>query len=204
MTAMLPMRLPLLLLSVATLFAAGACGGGSGDGGAANGQRITDPAKVPSSTPVQNPTLYQITGDEVILSGGQSAKITPTGSTPTTAKTHVVKAGDLCGTIATQFGITVDELQKANRAMDCSVLRIGDQLKIPAKTAAPTVAGGSTGGLTSNPTTKPSGRTHTVKQGDTCADIATNQGVKTADLIAKNALDANCLNLKIGQILQIP
>lgn len=203
MTAMLPMRLPLLLFSVTALFALGACGG-SGDSGTVSGQRITDPAKVPSSTPVQNPTLYQITGDEVILSGGQSAKITPTGSTPTTAQTHVVKAGDLCGTIATLYGITVDDLQKANRAMDCSVLRIGDQLKIPAKTAVPTVAGGSTGGLTSNPTTKPSGRTHTVKQGDTCADIATNQGVKTADLIAKNGLDANCLNLKIGQILQIP
>ena len=50
----------------------------------------------------------------------------------------------------------------------------------------------------------PAGAVYTVKQGDTCADIASNQGVKTADLIAKNGLDANCLNLKIGQILQIP
>lgn len=197
-------RLSLLLVGFASLIASAACGGGGGDTSAGKGQRITDPAKVPSSTPVQNPTLYQITGDEVILSGGQSAKITPTGSTPAATQTYVVKSGDLCGTIATQFGITVDELQKANRAMDCSVLRIGDQLKIPAKTATPTVAGGATGGLTSNPTTKPSGRSYTVKSGDTCADIAANQGVKTADLIAKNGLDANCLNLKIGQILQIP
>lgn len=205
MTSMPISRLLLLVSGLAALLASVACGGGSDDSVAGKGQRVTDPAKVPSSTPVQNPTLYQITGDEVTLSGGQSAKITPTSATPSTAQNYVVRSGDLCGTIATQFGITVDELQKANRAMDCSVLRIGDQLKIPAKAAAPTVAGGATGGgLTSNPTTRPSGRTYTVKSGDTCADIASNQGVKTADLIAKNGLDANCLNLKIGQVLQIP
>ncbi|MEO6398681.1 MAG: LysM peptidoglycan-binding domain-containing protein [Tepidiformaceae bacterium] len=191
-------RAALLFMAFAGLLLV-ACGGG-GEGPAAKGQRITDPAKVPSSTPVQNPTLYQITGDEVILSGGQSAKITPTSSTPTSSQNYVVKSGDLCGTIATQFGISVDDLQKANRSMECSALHIGDQLKIPAKAAAPT----TTGGLTSNPTTKPSGRSYTVRQGDTCADIAINQGVKASDLIAKNGLDANCQNLKIGQVLQIP
>ena len=204
MTSMLVSRLPLILVGLATLFAAAACGGGSGDSTTGKGQRITDPAKVPSSTPVQNPTLYQITGDQVILSGGQSAQITPTGSPPAATQNYAVKSGDVCGAIATQFGITVDELQKANRSMDCSALHIGDQLKIPAKAAVPTVAGGATGGLTSNPTTRASGRTYTVKSGDTCADIASNQGVKTADLIAKNGLDAACLNLKIGQALQIP
>ncbi len=204
MTSMLNARFPLLLVGVIALLAAGACGGGGDDGSTTKGQRVTDPAKVPSSTPVQNPTLYQITGDQVILSGGQSAKITPTGSTTTTAgQNYVVKNGDLCGSIATQFGITLDELQKGNRTMDCSALHIGDQLKIPGKTAAPTATAG-TGGLTTNPTAKPSGRTYTVKQGDTCADIASNQGVKSADLITKNGLDSNCLNLKIGQVLQIP
>mgnify|MGYP003895453481 CR=1 FL=1 len=201
---MLNSRLPLLVLGLTALVAAAACGGGSEGSNTGKGQRITDPAKVPSSTPIQNPTLYQITGDEVILSGGQSAKITPTSATPAAVQNYVVKSGDVCGTIATQFGITVEELQKANRAMDCSVLRIADQLKIPAKAAAPTVVGGATGGLTSNPTTRASGRSYTVKSGDTCADIAGNQGVKTADLIAKNGLDANCPNLKIGQVLQIP
>ena len=204
MTTMPTTRLPMILLGLFVLASVGACGGGGDDGGPGKGQRITDPAKVPSSTPVQNPTLYQITGDQVILSGGQSAKITPTGSSTATAgQNYVVKNGDLCGSIATQFGITLDELQKANRAMDCSALHIGDQLKIPGKSAAPTAAAGA-GGLTTNPTTKPSGRTYTVKQGDTCADIASNQGVKTPDLIAKNGLDASCQNLKIGQVLQIP
>lgn len=204
MTSMRVSRLPLLLVGLAALFASVACGGGTRDSGTGKGQRITDPAKVPSSTPIQNPTLYQITGDEVILSGGQSAKITPTGTTLPATQTYVVRPGDVCGAIATQFGITVDELQKANRSMDCSTLRIGDPLKIPAKAAAPTVAGGATGSLTSNPTTRASGRTYTVRDRDTCADIAINQGVKTADLIAKNGLDAACQNLKIGQVLQIP
>ncbi len=203
MTSMLNARLPLLLVGMIALLAAGACGGGGGDSTTGKSQRITDPAKVPSSTPVQNPTLYQITGDQVILSGGQSAKITPTGSTTPASQSYVVKSGDLCGSIASQFGVTLDELQKANRTMVCSALQIGDQLKIPGKAASPTVTAG-TGGLTTNPTVRPSGRTYTVKQGDTCADIASNQGVKSADLIAKNGLDAKCLNLKIGQVLQIP
>lgn len=190
----------ILLVSAATLLlgVAAACGGGGGNNDSGKGSRITDPAKVPSSTPMQNPVLYQITGDEVTLSGGASAKVTPTGGTPASSSNYTVVSGDVCGAIATRFGITLDELVKANRSIDCATLHIGDQLKIPAKAATP----GSSGAA--GPTTKPSGKTYTVKQGDTCADIAGSYGVKTADLIAKNGLDTNCQNLKIGQVLQIP
>jgi LysM repeat protein len=191
------------LLVGAVLFGAfAACGGDGTDKDAGKGTRITDPAKVPSSTPIQNPVLYQITGDEVTLSGGPSAKITPTGGTPTSSTTHTVVSGDLCSTIAARYGITLDELLKANRNTDCAKLQIGDQLKIPAKAGTTPAPGGGTGGA--SPTPRASGKTYTVKQGDTCADIAGSYGVKTADLIAKNGLDASCTNLKIGQVLQIP
>ena len=196
-------RLVLMVAAAAAFTAAVACGGGGDDEDTGKRDRITDPAKVPSATPMQNPTLFQITGDEVTLSGGATTRVTPTGSTPTTASTHTVVSGDLCGTIATRFGVSLDELLKANRSIDCASLRIGDQIKIPPKAATPTPVTGTTG-LTGNPTTKPSGKTYTVKGGDTCADIAGSYGVKTADLIAKNSLDPNCQNLKIGQTLQIP
>lgn len=193
----------LVFAGAAALAASAACGGGGGDTGAGKGARITDPARVPSSTPVQNATLFQITGDEVTLSGGATAKVTPTGGTPAASTTYTVVSGDLCGAIASKFGVTLDELLKANRSIDCARLQIGDQLKIPPKAATP-AANLGTGGAGSGPTPKPSGKTYVVKSGDTCADIAGSYGVKTADLIAKNGLDAGCLNLKIGQTLQIP
>ena len=203
MTGM-PKLIPLLVTLVGALaFASSvACGGDDGkDTG--KGDRITDPAKVPSSTPMQNPTLFQITGDEVTLSGGASTKVAPTGGTPAAASTYTVVSGDVCGAIASKFGVPLDELLKLNRNIDCNTLHIGDQLKIPPKAPTPTPVPG-TGGLTSNPTAKPSGKSYIVKSGDTCSDIAGSYGIKTADLIAKNNLDANCQNLKIGQTLQIP
>ena len=117
-------RFPILLLAAAAVllavFPTVACGGDDDDANAGKGSRITDPAKVPSATPMRDSTLYQITGDEVTLSGGATSKVTPTGSTPATGSTYTVAAGDLCGSIATKFGVTVDDLLKANRTVDCA------------------------------------------------------------------------------------
>ena len=61
---MAPVRVPLrpfgvgfLFVAGVVAFAAGACGGGGGEKTEGNGTRITDPAKVASSTPIQNPVL---------------------------------------------------------------------------------------------------------------------------------------------------
>ena len=40
--------------------------------------------------------------------------------------------------------------------------------------------------------------------GDTCAAIAARVNVAVADIIRLNNLDANCVNLKIGQVLKLP
>jgi len=198
MTSMLRILLG-ALAGVALLTAA--CGGSGTDSNAGKGQRITDPAAVPSSTPIQNPVVYHITNDVVTTSGGSGtvgAGATPAGG----PKNYTVKSGDTCAAIALQFGVTTDALLKANRTIDagCGNLHEGDTLRIPTATTTPTAGNGGTSG----PTPRPSGREYTVKSGDTCAGIAQSYSVDVNQFIALNGIDANCQNLKAGQTVKIP
>src|SRR5688572_31768186 len=54
--------------------ATAACGGGEDP--ETPGDRVTDPARVPSSTPIQNATLFKIQGNEVQITGGSDRKST--------------------------------------------------------------------------------------------------------------------------------
>lgn len=207
----------IILLGLAVLLVglvAAACGGG-GAPESASGERITDPARVPTATPMQNPVLYRIQGNQVILEGGTPAAITPSATTTATPrKTYTVQAGDTCSGIASAQGVSLDALIRANPTA-CDNLRAGDVLTIPVPTPTP-VTGGS-GGLTANPTVRPtptvprgsggsgsvSGRVYVVQAGDTCADIAASYGVSLADLIAHNGFSADC-PLRVGQEVKIP
>jgi LysM repeat protein len=64
----------------------------------------------------------------------------PPGTTPLPTAppypTYVVVAGDSCLGIALQFGLTVDELMKANGIPDCNFLLIGRSLLIPPRSTA--------------------------------------------------------------------
>lgn len=181
-----------------------ACGGGGAPEQPA--ERITDPARVASAEPLQDPTLFTIEGNEVILSGGSSGAITPTApTTPVASSDYVVKSGDVCSSIAAEHKISVDDLLKANRTADCSNLRIGDTLKIP----APVVATPTRGAVSGNPTVRPgtggNAKTYTVKAGDTCGAIASQHGVTLADFLAANSsIDADCTNIRDGQVVTIP
>jgi LysM repeat protein len=149
--------------------------------------------------------LYKIQGNEVLISGGASGEITPVAPTTPVSADYVIKSGDLCSTIASNAGISVEALQQANRSMDCNNLRVGDHLKIPSAAAAtPTRAT-----LSSNPTTKPgatgTSKNYTVKPGDTCAGIAQSQGVSLdAFLAANSSINSDCSNLTAGATVKIP
>ncbi len=192
--------LPLLALAGGLL--AVACGGGGEE--EQPGERITDPARVPSSTPIQNPALYKILGNEVTLQGGGSGQVTPFATNTPVTSQYEVKSGDFCSTIAATHNITLEQLLAANRNIDCNNLKIGDRLKIPSATASSTPTRGP---LTSNPTTTGGGgrKTYTVKAGDTCDGIArANSVTLQAFLSANSSIDANCTNLKEGQVVNIP
>lgn len=192
----------LVLLVSAAAFTA-ACGGG-GDA-EKPGERITDPARVPSSTPIQNPTLYKIQGNEVLISGGASGQITPIAVSTPVATDYIIKAGDFCSTIAADNKLTLEEFQKANRNIDCNALKIGDKVKIPSA-AVPTPTRAT---LTGNPTAKPGtgggNKSYTVQSGDTCAGIAQGQGASLQAFLAANqTINTDCSNLKVGATVTIP
>ena len=182
-----------VIASAVTLFLA-ACGGSGETGG--TGSRITDPAAVPTSTPIQNPLTFRFKNEDIEIAGGGT---TTAGTGTNQAQTHTVAAGETCAEIASRYGISVADLIRVNRTInaDCTNLRQGENLRIPS--AAPTTASG-----TPTPRAGASGRTHTVAAGDTCADIAASFGVSVEALINANGLDADCTNLQLDQVLQIP
>ena len=190
------MRNRILLFAIAVSAVAlwsAACGGGGETGG--TGSRITDPAAVPTSTPIQNPVTFRFKNEDIEIAGGGT---TTAGTGTNQAQTHTVAAGETCAEIASRYGISVADLVRVNRTInaDCTNLRQGENLRIPS--AAPSNASGT-------PTPSgASGRTHTVAAGDTCADIAASFGVSVEALISANGLDADCTNLQLGQVLRIP
>lgn len=196
--------IPLATLSgfAALGLVAASCGGG-GTPEPADGARITDPALVPSSTPIQNPVLYRIQGNQVTLVGeGTTVDLTPVaGITPTGRSNYTVEAGDTCFGIASSNDITLDELLNTNPNVDCGNLQAGDTLIIPGGSNT-----GSTPGTSSTPQptqSSGSGETYTVQAGETCSDIAASYGVSVSDIISLNNLDSDC-NLQEGQVVEIP
>ena len=180
------------VLAVAGISLAVACGG---DSAKPLGQRVTDPAAVPTSTPLVFPLVYQIRGDVVSTTGGSGTLPAGVSATPSrSGNTYTVAAGDKCASIAAQFKITVDELRKNNRTINdaCNNLKIGDVLKVQGA-STPTPSG---------PTPKTSGKEYKILSGDTCGAIAASYGVDVEKLIQANGID--CSNLKIGQTIKIP
>jgi LysM repeat protein len=184
-----------MIALVAAAAIAAACGGSGEEG---DGERITDPAKVPTSAPLQNATLYQVRGAEFVSSTGASPAAAAATRGPTT---YTIQSGDTCPAIAAKTGVSVDDLRRTNREInaDCTNLIAGQTLRIPVASA------GSAATATPKPGTgATSGRTHTVVAGDNCWDIAQRYGVTVAALTARNGLSADCRELQLGQTLTIP
>jgi LysM repeat protein len=183
----------LAVLAVAAL--AGACGGSGSDGGAVG---VSDPAEVPTSTPIVNPLTFRTKNDELQIDPGGNG--TP-GTGAADPQTHIIGEGETCADIASQYGITVDDLKRANSGInsDCTNLIAGEELRIPnaSPTAGPTGASGT-------PTPSSGGQEYVIQEGDTCSDIAASFGVAVEDIIAVNGLDPSCTGLFPGDVIIIP
>ena len=120
------------------------------------------------------------------LSIGQQLKLptqTPQEpSSPIYSNTYTVKKGDSLYSIATKYGITVNDLKTTNN-LTSNTLSIGQVLKIP--------------GLSIE---QPN--THTVSKGESLYSIANKYGTTVTELKNLNNLTSN--NLSIGQVLKLP
>ena len=119
---------------------------------------------------------------------------TPTPTSTPEAFIYVVQGGDTLGSIASEFGTSLNAIIAVNDLENPNVLSIGQQIEIPQD--VPVV-------LNSDGTVRPGDRTHIVAAGETLLGIA-NQYGKTLDEVktANNIIVADLL--QIGQELIIP
>ena len=96
---------------------------------------------------------------------------------------YTVKSGDSLWSISRKFGVTVNELKKANN-LSSNLLSVGQNLIIPGKKAD----------ISSNE--------YVVKKGDTLYGIANKYNVSVDNLKSYNNLSTD--SLSIGQIIKIP
>jgi LysM repeat protein len=185
-----------------TCIALAACGGGGGDdGGLTNNPHLTDPASVPTSTPISGDQVFQIRDNGISAPTGGSTVPAGDNGNGSSSSGYTIVSGDTCGSIASSLGVSVPELISANPLINegCTNLQPGQVLAVPGSTGS---SGGS-GSAIPTPTKAASGNTYVIGAGDTCFDIAANQGVTTDALIAANP-DLDCLALQPGQVVDIP
>lgn len=104
---------------------------------------------------------------------------------------YIVKSGDTLYKIATSYGISVDNLKKANN-LTSDTLSIGQKIFIPVSTTE----------IEKVPKEIPQGISYVVKSGDNLYSIANKYGVTVDDIKKANNLDSYLL--QIGQVLYIP
>jgi LysM repeat protein len=110
------------------------------------------------------------------------------------AREHVIVKGDTFGSLASKYGVTVKALQASNPGVDATRLRIGQKVKVPAKTV-------TANGTTASPTAS-SPDTYTVKSGDNLGKIASANGTTVRELQRLNNLSTT--QIRVGQKLRLP
>ena len=132
----------------------------------------TEGAAEPGTEPV--PTEPPATGDDYII--------------------HKVQSGETVSSIATKYNTTVQAIVEANNLASASVIRVGQELKIPTTDGSSDGSGSGTTGCRVN---------HTVKSGEWVYQIARNYGVSPQSILAANNL-ANPSLIHPGMVLCIP
>ncbi|MEX0786120.1 MAG: LysM peptidoglycan-binding domain-containing protein [Dehalococcoidia bacterium] len=189
----------ILLSTVATL--AVACGSGGGAG-------PVDVTNVPTATPPEQ------LPDPLIVNQSDA----PPGGNDTT---YIVASGDSPGSIADQFGISVDDLMAANGITDPQSLQVGVELTIPGATSPPDsdVLGDEEEPaptavvVVDEPEPEPTvaeepeppaeGQVYIVQEGDIPETIAAQFGITAEELMAANGI-TDPTALQVGDELVIP
>lgn len=143
--------------------------------------------------------LNRLTDSE--LHDGQVLKIPQPASdlalAPSKNTTHVVAKGETMRVIARKYGLTQEDLERANPKVNATALKTGSKLIIPATVRAVEKNESDTG------KSKPTGTAHTVTETDTYYIIAKKYGSTEAEIAAANP-GVNPYRLRPGIKLNIP
>lgn len=160
-----------------------------------------------NANPSLDPARLQI-GQKIKLPGAQldpSALENPsTEREPGETITYYIESGDLLGTIASDYTVTLDALLAANPGVDAAAIQVGQAITVP-----PIGSGFAPEELTPVPTITPIPRalgevvTVTVQSGDSLREIADAYGVSMDAVMGANDIqDAD--QIFVGQDLLIP
>ncbi len=139
--------------------------------------RTRTPTRRPTATPTRQPTSTPIPAS----TGGQNSAA---------SLNYTVQAGDTPVGIAERFGITVDQLLRANGLTreDATKIRPGQVLIIPRESGSGEIR-----------------VTYTVRPGDTIVGIAKRFGVTVEEMLQANGLTSQeAKELQVGRVLNVP
>ncbi|MCR5606400.1 MAG: M23 family metallopeptidase [Treponema sp.] len=104
--------------------------------------------------------------------------------------THVVAKGETFYSISRKYGVTVDDIRKANNFSNSYVLKAGQKIVIPNSSS-------------SSSSSRNKYEIYTVQKGDTFYGISTKNDMTVDELLSMNGLSSNTV-LKAGQKLKVP
>lgn len=138
---------------------------------------------VDNKNDVDNFKDYQKYGDAIVSGILAYVKNIPVSSN---GETYIVKSGDSLWSIAKRYGVSIDDIKKANN-LSSNLLNVGQVLIIPSEEEPPEIGDFIV---------------YTVSSGDNLYKIATKYNLTVDDLVNYN--DLATTNLSIGQQLLIP
>jgi len=146
---------------------------------------LVQPLALLAQTQPATPTLAGAPAAGAAATPAVAATPTTDPTAPPVPRVHVVQDGENLTTIATDYGVTVEDILAINNLANGDLLQVGQELIIP----------GGTGEAIAT--------VYAIAAGDTLAGVAANFNTTLADVLATNRLIAADLPLIVGQTIPV-